>query len=222
MNDTTETSRVRKYIGYVGLPLFLIASFFYAMAGVGHLILLLPLGLAKIAGLAACAVLVTKSVGGSKLLQRLCPEEENSGCGRVMDSPAGKIFGIPMADLGLLYFAGGFLALFLSFFTGQLLRTLFMLGLLNLFTLPYTFFSVVYQAFVVRSWCRLCLRVQAVFWAEFAILYGITFEAMGSTTWLPPFTFIFAFGCVTLTWIALRPQPAPPMDNESPPAEDKK
>jgi hypothetical protein len=80
-----------------------------------------------------------------------------------------------MADLGVLYFAGTLLVLVSSAFSPDFYYHVLYLGVLNLFTLPYTLFSVAYQAFRVRKGCALCLIVQAVFWLEFWQFYPFVF-----------------------------------------------
>jgi hypothetical protein len=62
-----------------------------------------------------------------------------------------------------------------------------------------------HQALVIRSWCRLCLLVQILFWIEFAMFYPIVFTAPGEVVWIPNFPVIFGFGSVLLSWLILRP-----------------
>ncbi|MCP4219738.1 MAG: vitamin K epoxide reductase family protein [bacterium] len=92
-----------------------------------------------------------------------------SDCRKVLDSKVAVVFGIHMAELGVVYFGGGLLvtvACILSYSSSAM----FILALLSLLTLPYTVFSVIYQGVVVRSWCVLCLRTLLLFWLEFFLL----------------------------------------------------
>jgi len=77
-----------------------------------------------------------------------------------------------------------------------------LLGWLAFSALPYTLFSVYYQARVARIWCPLCLGVQVVF---------ITEAAWGATGTLLPvsttqvFATLLAFALAALGWLLLRP-----------------
>jgi len=123
-----------------------------------------------------------------------------------MLSPAGRVFGVSMAEWGMLYFSGGLLSLAASFFFGQFQNDLFFIGILGLLALPYTVFSVVYQAFVVSSWCWMCLVIQAIFWLEFYLLFDTAIYRFYENISEPafPFSLVIGFGGAALIWIALR------------------
>lgn len=123
--------------------------------------------LLKAAGLFASFILVLGTLE-APFFKRFCPHGWRFDCKRVIDSPAGTLFGfIHLADLGVLYFASSLMLLVFTSFSPDFYYYVVFLGLLNLLTLPYTFFSVLYQAFAVRRWCALCLIVQLIFWLEF-------------------------------------------------------
>lgn len=123
--------------------------------------------LLKVTGLLASFVLVLGTLD-APVFKRFCPRNPIFDCKRVIDSPAGMVFGlVHTADLGVLYFAGTLLVLLISAFSPGFYYLALYLGLLNLLTLPYTIFSVAYQVFRMKRGCALCLIVQAVFWLEF-------------------------------------------------------
>jgi uncharacterized membrane protein len=131
--------------------------------------------LLKVAGLLASFVLVLGTLD-APVFKRFCPRNPIFDCKRVIDSPAGTVLGlVHTADLGVLYFSGTLLTLLISAFTPGFYYPLLCLGILNLFTLPYTVFSVAYQVFRVGKGCALCLIVQAVFWLEFWQFYPFVF-----------------------------------------------
>jgi len=131
--------------------------------------------LLKVVGLLASFVLVLGTVD-APVFRRFCPRNPWFDCKRVIDSPAGMVLGlVHTADLGVLYFSGTLLVLLISAFTPGFYYQALYLGLFNLFTLPYTLFSVAYQAFRMRRGCALCLIVQAVFWLEFWQFYPFVF-----------------------------------------------
>ncbi|MCP4214472.1 MAG: hypothetical protein GY765_07430, partial [bacterium] len=153
---------------------------------------LILLGILKIAGLTTCAVMFATGSDKGNLFRRICRFGKTVNCRRVLESPGGSILGISMVDMGLVYFAGGFLALFLSLFAGQTEFCLVILSGLNILALPYTFFSLFYQAFVVRTWCLLCVFVQVLFWFEFYSLYPFLSSTNGRPQWSGWLPSIFA------------------------------
>jgi uncharacterized membrane protein/protein-disulfide isomerase len=196
----------RKLLTKIGLPFLFLIAFGYGLAQAGFLDTLIPLGLAKVIGFILCSIMVAASLGSADMLRSLCPMGKVVNCARVMRSPAGRIFGISMAEWGLLYFGGGLLTLLASFFFGQLANDLLFLGLIGLLTLPYTLFSIVYQAFFVRSWCWMCLVIMGIFWFEFYLLYDrtIPFLTSGALEVSFPLSILLGFGITALTWISLR------------------
>ncbi|MCP5046422.1 MAG: vitamin K epoxide reductase family protein, partial [bacterium] len=115
-------------------------------------------------------------------------------------------------DIGLVYFSGGFLTLLFSLLTNHITQVesaLFLLLAINLPALLYTVFSVVYQAVVVRSWCWLCLAIQAIFWIEYLMLSRFLYPpASGENQTVSlvfSLPFVLGFGLSLLVWFTLRP-----------------
>lgn len=196
--------KFRSFLVLAGLPLAFIIYFIYGLFLAGETATLAPLAVAKTLGFIVCAVMAAGSLGGEELLNNLCPTGKVVNCQRVVNSPAGRLLGMPMSELGLVYFGGGLLALLEAMLTGQTTTMLLLLGVLNLMTLPYTVFSVIYQGAVIRSWCWMCLVVQALFWIEFYFLYGIVFKGAAPFNPAALILFVFAFAVVSLVWLALR------------------
>lgn len=138
-----------------------------------HLLLLL-----KIIGAASAFMLLLQDLGiDSRIANNVCTLgglSEKVGCANVSSSKASSIGPFKMSEVGLWYFTGG--AIYASL--ASLNPNIFLLGVLFLTTvisLPYTFFSVYYQARVVKQLCPLCLVVMIVFWTEFLVMLpGIT------------------------------------------------
>jgi uncharacterized membrane protein len=159
----------------------------------------------KTIGLAASIFLVLGELG-HKIFDRVCIRSERFDCHAVMESPAAKLMGrIPMADLGVLYFSGGIILIGFSVVNPYFFDQIFLLAVLNLLTLPYTFFSISYQALVIKKWCSLCLIIQLTFWLEFFHFYS--FLAAG----VPRFRvedflpMVWSFGLPVLLWLLFRP-----------------
>jgi uncharacterized membrane protein len=165
----------------------------------------IPIILYKTMGLAASIFLVLGELG-HKIFDRVCIHGDHLDCYAVMNSPAAKLMGrIPMADLGVLYFSGGIILIGFSVVNPYFFDQIFLLSILNLLTLPYTFFSVTYQGFIIKKWCPLCLIVQLTFWLEF--FYFFSFLTAG----VPRFRvedflpLVWSFGLPTLLWLLFRP-----------------
>lgn len=172
------------------------------LAGTDWLLLL-----TKATGLVLSGLLVAKQLGhASALTNRLCRINRKTNCDSVLDSPAAELWGwLSWSDVGLLYFAGGLLTILLA---GNLSNVgLFtvrsVLSLLALFALPYTLFSVYYQARVIRQWCPLCLGVQVVLLAEgvAAVTPLRSLPSVGQ----PHVIVLIAFLVPTLAWVLTKP-----------------
>jgi uncharacterized membrane protein/thiol-disulfide isomerase/thioredoxin len=190
----------------IGSMCFLAMSLFWALDAVKNTLPFSALLAINTLGLVVSALMVTPYLTGPDLMKRICPVGKKGNCLRVMASPAGKIFGIPMADIGLVFFSGGFLTLMLSAISTRPETSWSWIALIDLVALPYTVFSVFYQAFVVRTWCMMCLVAQFLLWAEFAVCAFsgmIGFERISSA--LPPFAVVAGFALPLFFWLAIRP-----------------
>lgn len=141
----------------------------------------------------------------SYFTQKLCPTGKKLNCKNILHSPAAKLFNlIPMADLGALYFAGGLMALITGLFSGTG-SVLPLLSMINLLVLPYTFFSIYYQAAVARQWCWMCVGIQAIFWLELTV-----FALSGNLQLTQPdanamLAVLWAYLLPAAAWLVLRP-----------------
>ena len=199
-------SLCRKLFTYVGFPAVFLLAFGLALAEAGSWSVLLPLGMSKTTGFLLSLVMVAANLGDSTVMNSLCPSGRIANCQRVMYSPAGRLFGVSMAEWGMLYFSGGLLSLLISVFVGGLSDNIFFLGIMGGLVLPYTLFSVAYQAFAVRSWCWLCLVIQALFWFEAYVLYDTTATKLSNdlSDLGFPFSLLIGFGGVVVVWVTLR------------------
>ena len=163
------------------------------------------LGVLHLLGFLTCVVMVIGSITRSRIIQTMCRPTKQVNCQGVMNSKAGRIAGVPMSDLGLLYFAGGILSLHLVMLSGRVDEGLHLLALISLLPLPYTIFSVVYQGLVIRTWCWMCLFVMALFWSELYVLsdYMEFVDLPLDPESLLPLA--LGFGIPVLTWTVIRP-----------------
>lgn len=126
------------------------------------LILLL---LVNIAGSYIGYLLVLKQIDArSSVADKICSLFVKNDCNDVLKSSAAKFMGvIGWSELGLGYFLSNLLILL--FAPSLLFYSVF----LNIFVLPYSFWSIWYQKFRVKTWCPLCLVIQLLFWLLFVI-----------------------------------------------------
>ena len=100
-------------------------------------------------------------------VDKICHISKYTDCNAVLNSDSSKIFGwINWADFGFIYFVGGLIFLIIDG-NGEGLN---ILALVSILSIPYPVFSIYTQTFKIRKFCPLCLTVQLVLIAEFAIL----------------------------------------------------
>jgi uncharacterized membrane protein len=120
-------------------------------------------------GLAVSTLLLIQLVDRKNpLVNKVCQTVGKTNCSKILNSNASKIAEwLSWSEIGFFYFAGTWLLLI---FGGTSKETLQALLLLNALSLPYTIYSISYQAFIAKSWCTLCCLVQIILWLEFITL----------------------------------------------------
>lgn len=100
----------------------------------------------------------------NSFVKNICSTGKQAGCDAVVNSKAGKIWGIKWSEAGFFYFASTFL--FLLYPGLSLASKIPFLALAATAVSPYIIFSIYYQARVVKQWCPLCLSVQLILLTE--------------------------------------------------------
>jgi len=161
------------------------------------------LTLFKTAGLFVTVMLLMQSIDANNpLIQRLCTGKNND-CNAILSSKAAKISEeLSWSEAGFFYFAGTWLALL---FNSGHPGIIAMLALLNLISLPYTFYSIYYQWRVAGQWCIFCCTVLALLWAEFfallpSLVNGI--QLPGLREWS---ALLMCLALPVLAWIFIKP-----------------
>lgn len=120
------------------------------------------------AGLYVSYLLMLKTLNiKSRSADRACGFIETHGCDHVLSSAMSSFMGIfKWSEVGLAYFSISLMTLLVfPEYTNYL-------AFLNLFCLPYSFWSVWYQKTKAKAWCTLCLSVQALLWLSFFCYLG--------------------------------------------------
>ncbi|MGE5458039.1 MAG: vitamin K epoxide reductase family protein [Methanococcaceae archaeon] len=96
------------------------------------------------------------------LAEKLCKLNEYVNCNAVLNDKASIVYGsIGWADVGIIYFTGSMLIL-LQGWSG-------FLTIASALALPYTFFSIWYQAVRLKRLCPFCLIIQFILIVEFIL-----------------------------------------------------
>ncbi|MEM7310601.1 MAG: vitamin K epoxide reductase family protein [Planctomycetota bacterium] len=136
----------------------------------------------------------------------LCRSGARVDCRKVLESPAATLFGrVPLADVGLVYFAGGFLTLALALLGSLAGSAVPLLGLRSVAAVVGVPLSLYYQWRVLGTWCVLCVAVQAVLLAEALLAAGEVgglAAVDGAALWLLG----LAHAAPAFLWIAVRPR----------------
>ena len=131
------------------------------------------LSLVKTAGLSTSILLLIQSIDeNNPLVMKICEGgRKTSDCKAILASPAAKAFDwLSWSEVGFFYFGGTWL---LALFGSGSILIWKVLFLLNLISLPYTFWSIWHQATIAKQWCVLCCTIQALLWLEFIPLASI-------------------------------------------------
>ncbi|WP_347218513.1 vitamin K epoxide reductase family protein, partial [Chryseobacterium sp.] len=108
----------------------------------------------------------------NKLIKNICTTGIKTNCDAILSSSASKIFGISWAEIGFYYFTT--LCLYLMIPASSFIDKTHIISILSLLTALYIPFSLSYQYFVIKQWCKLCLFVQLTLLLQFlwVMLYG--------------------------------------------------
>lgn len=124
----------------------------------------------NILGFLSCILLMDKQLNNrSVIAEKICNIISTSGCNDVLNSKASlSIAGISWSEVGLGYFISNLIIIF------YLPRLIDFIVIINILSLPFTFWSVWYQGVRMKKWCALCLIAQLAIWIIFFIflIYG--------------------------------------------------
>lgn len=174
-----ERVRYLKFPLAVFLGIVVLASIFVDLGT----ILLKSMLLSNLIGLSLSILLVAKDIN-KDIKYPFCKLGNKMDCDSVLNSKVAKIFDwLSLADLGLLFFSSITLVLTMSVFLPPLIGNGLsaLVALLGFPVLPFTFYSIFYQGFIIKKWCVLCLGVVAILWSNSILGYfyisGTSFDS---------------------------------------------
>lgn len=114
-------------------------------------------------GLYITWLLILKSLRvKSHAADKVCGVLQKHGCDTVLEQKASKFFGLfGWSEVGIAYFS--VTTLIMLIFPQQI----HYLALINGCCLPFTFWSIWYQKFRIKTWCTLCVTTQCLLWLQF-------------------------------------------------------
>lgn len=128
----------------------------------------------KFIGIITTILLIWYQIDKNKsFVQKICASIAKGDCKTVLDSDQAKFLGvISWSDIGFIYFLGSFIALSeVNIFTINIISVL---TWLNIFALPFIFYSIYFQLRIAKRWCFLCLTVLVLLIFEFLIAIGFS------------------------------------------------
>ena len=146
-----------------------VAFIFLFLLGLGHTESVLWLyDITLWMGAFASAAILYKEWVDNRFLHRFCHIGQAVDCNAVLRSKGSRFMGIGLGELSLFYFAT------LLLFSGSHPQGFYGLAVCcGMVALACTVYSVVYQVFVVRKGCMLCMAVNASVWLNSLVLYGL-------------------------------------------------
>jgi len=169
----SQSSRLEKFKTPLAAGFILLALFLAVFLNTNYLSNLgwrvFTLTFAKTSGLITSVLLLIQSIdNNNRFVQKICRGGGKRSCTDILSSKSANIFnGLSWSEVGFFYFSSTWLYLL---FGGAAPQVLHILALFNIVSLPYTFYSIYYQARVAKKWCLLCCTIQALLWVEFISL----------------------------------------------------
>lgn len=166
-NYALRVREEKQWLLSFSLPAVLVVAGVLALCVVGFLLYgqraLAPVAFSLLAlcGAVISALLVWYDADRhNPLLQKVCTAGKQVDCHEVLDAAQSTLFGIKWSVIGFAYFTGILTCMAVAGMGQGALSGV--LGWFSLLALPYTVFSIYYQARVAKKWCVLCLAVQVV------------------------------------------------------------
>ncbi len=129
-------------------------------------------------GLAIASVIVKHELGfQSVIADKFCSGNFTKiNCDEVLKSKASSFWKIlNLSDVGIVYF----LTLIFSWLLIVIGNAGYgLLVLISVLAVPFTFYSIIYQSFIIKKWCPLCLSIMLILWLQASVLYFVNFKIL--------------------------------------------
>ena len=170
-------------LGLIALLAYVYQSY-YTNIGISFIILI------SIVGIYISWLLLLKQMHiQSQYADKICSLFKQKDCNDVLESKGSKLFGIiGLSEIGFGYF---FANILLFLFSPALHSSIV---IINILTLPFTFWSVWYQWAKAKQWCVLCLIVLVLLWSIFIVNVLFSYIQLPKLSYQELFNF-FITGC---------------------------
>ena len=150
-------------------------------------------------GLLISSAILYKETANSRFLHRFCHFGKTIDCNEVLHSKGSHIIGMGLGELSLLYFSA------LLLFTLICPHEFYCISIIcSIIAIGFTLYSVIYQLFIIRKGCMLCMLINLIVWSSCVILYiqKGQFNKEFSLSAMLSFT---AIACICLTgWLQIK------------------
>ncbi|WP_039969569.1 vitamin K epoxide reductase family protein [Bacteroides fluxus] len=135
-------------------------------------------------GIIISTAIIYKEQFNERFLERFCHIGEAVDCNEVLHSKGATIAGAGLGELSLLYFAVLFLLCIICPAHFYALSVI-----CSAIALCFTVYSIIYQSFIIRKGCMLCMLVNITIWSIAIELYWLKDEFIFSTSLYTIYTF---------------------------------
>ena len=150
-------------------------------------------------GLLISSAILYKETANSRFLHRFCHIGKTNDSNEVIHSKGSHIIGMGLGELSLLYFSA------LLLFTLICPHEFYCISIIcSIIAIGFTLYSVIYQLFIIRKGCMLCMLINLIVWSSCVILYILQgqFNREFSLSAMLSFT---AIACICLTgWLQIK------------------
>jgi len=137
------------------------------------------------------------------LIQKICGGDSTKDCYAILSSKAAKLNDqLSWSEVGFFYFAGTWLVLLFNSSHSDLMQ---ILAVLNIISLPYTFYSIYYQWRLAKQWCVFCCTVQAILWLEFFAFLPSLMRGIQVPTLIELSSVMMGMAIPILAWMLVKP-----------------
>ncbi|WP_348768147.1 vitamin K epoxide reductase family protein [uncultured Bacteroides sp.] len=143
-------------------------------------------------GIIISVAIIYKEQFNERFLERFCRIGEAVDCNEVLHSKGAAITGAGLGELSLLYFAVLFLFCIICPAHFYVLSVI-----CSTIALCFTVYSIIYQSFIIRKGCMLCMLVNITIWSIAIELYRLKDEFVFSTSLYALYAFA-AIGSISL------------------------
>lgn len=179
--------------GIITILLILYSTSRNYSAGISLYLLTLCIGV-----LISSAILYKETVN-SQFLHCFCHIGKTIDCNEVLHSKGSHIIGMGLGELSLLYFSALLLFALICPYEFYCIS-----AICSIIAIGFTLYSVIYQLFIIRKGCMLCMLINLTVWSSCVILYVLQNYSNKSFSVPTVFTFT-AICCITSTgWLQIK------------------